>query len=100
MMVVVANNLPDAVRGRLKCWFIEPKPNVFVSGLKDTLFKKLVDYLFESCGEESGLVIFCAQSAAPGYRIYEKGKPDRKLVEVSGLQLILEPCTNSQTQPF
>lgn len=28
MLVVIANDLPDAVRGRLKLWFVEPRPNV------------------------------------------------------------------------
>ena len=31
MLVVVANDLPPAVRGRMKLWFVEPRPNVFVS---------------------------------------------------------------------
>ena len=37
MLVVIAENLPDAVRGKMKLWFIEPKPNVFVSSVADAL---------------------------------------------------------------
>ena len=37
MIVVVADSIPPAIRGRMKLWFIEPKPNVFVSGVKDTV---------------------------------------------------------------
>ena len=91
MMVVIANDLPNAVRGRLKCWFVEPKPGVFISGIKDALAKNVVEYLFANCTEESGLMIFCGQSTPTGYRIYTLGQTDRKLVEVSGLQLVLEP---------
>lgn len=29
MVVVVADQIPDAVRGKMKLWFIELKPNVF-----------------------------------------------------------------------
>ena len=30
MTVLVANDTPAAIRGMLKRWFVEPKPNVFV----------------------------------------------------------------------
>lgn len=66
MMVVIANDLPNAVRGRLKCWFVEPKPGVFISGIKDALAKNVVEYLFANCTEESGLMIFCGQSTLRG----------------------------------
>ena len=34
MTVIVANDTPDAIRGLLKRWFVEPRPNVFVGTLK------------------------------------------------------------------
>lgn len=40
MVVVVATQIPPAVRGRMKCWFIEIRPNIFVSGVKDNVAKK------------------------------------------------------------
>ncbi len=52
MLVVVANDLPPAVRGRMKLWFIEPRANIFVSGIKDSLAKKVVAYLHEHCPEK------------------------------------------------
>lgn len=48
MLVVIAENLPDAVRGKMKLWFIEPKPNVFVSSVADALARKVVLQLLES----------------------------------------------------
>jgi CRISPR-associated endoribonuclease Cas2 subtype I-E len=33
MTVIVAHDTPDAIRGMLKRWFIEPRPNVFVGTL-------------------------------------------------------------------
>ena len=58
MLVVIANDLPSAVRGRMKLWFIEPRPNVFVSGVKDSVAKKVVEYLYNHCQPQSGLMIF------------------------------------------
>lgn len=90
MLVVIANDLPPAVRGRMKLWFIEPKPNVFISGVKDHTAKKVVDYLFEHCPISSGLVIFLKINKSPGYEIRFLGDINKKLTDISGLQLIIE----------
>ena len=90
MLVVVANNLPPAVRGRMKLWFIEPRPNVFVSGVKNSVAKKVVDYLYKHCSAESGLTVFRHISRPPGYEIRGTGNIKRNLTELSGLQLVIE----------
>jgi CRISPR-associated protein Cas2 len=90
MLVVIANNLPMAIRGRMKLWFIELKPNVFVSGLKDKAAKKVIEYLYEYCPSQSGLLILTASKSSPGYVINWLGDINRELIELSGLQLIIE----------
>ena len=90
MLVVIANDLPPAVRGRMKLWFSEPRANIFVSGLKDNAAKEVVEYLFRSCPGESGLLVFMKINEAPGYRIFGIGDTNRKIIEVSGLQLVAE----------
>jgi CRISPR-associated protein Cas2 len=90
MLVVIANDLPPAVRGRMKLWFIEPRPNVFISGVKDAVAKKVVDYLHDHCPIESGLIIFRRIPETPGYEIYGLGDTKRDLTEISGLQLVIE----------
>lgn len=90
MLVVFANDLPPAVRGRMKLWFIEPKPNVFVSGIKDSVAKKVIEYLLQYCPPESGLMIFKRISKSPGYEIFGVGDIKRDITELSGLQLVVE----------
>ena len=90
MLVVIANDLPPAVRGRMKLWFIEPRPNVFVSGVKDAVAKKVVDYLHDHCPLESGLMIFRRIPETPGYEIRGVGDTKRNLTEIPGLQLVIE----------
>lgn len=90
MLVVIANDLPPAVRGRLKLWFIEPKPNVFVSGIKDSVADKVIDLVLNYCPTESGILIFKRIRHAPGYEIYGLGTPRKKLVTMNGLQLVRE----------
>ena len=96
MLVVIANNLPDAVRGRMKLWFIEPRPNVFVSGIKDAVAKKVIDYLHQYCPPDSGLMIFQRTSTAPYYQIYGIGDTKRDLIELSGLKLVVEKNITSE----
>ena len=90
MVVVIANDLPPAVRGRMKLWFVEPRPNIFVSGIKDSVADKVIEYLLESCPDSSGLLVFQRLNHAPGYKIYGAGDHNKKLCEITGLQLIVE----------
>ena len=90
MLVVIANDLPPAVRGRMKLWFVEPRPNVFVSGIKDSVARHVINYLLEKCPEQSGLMIFQRIPNPPGYKLYVMGEPKRQLIELSGLQLVSE----------
>lgn len=90
MLVVIANDLPPAVRGRMKLWFVEPRPNVFVSGVKDSVGKAVVDYLYQHCPPESGLMVFRRINEVPGYEIRGVGDIRRSVIEISGLQLVQE----------
>jgi len=90
MLVVLANDIPPAVRGRMKLWFVESRPNVFVSGIKDSVADDVVDYLFKYCPVESGLMVFQKIKKVPGYRIRGVGDTKHPLVKISGLQLVQE----------
>ncbi|MDP2505859.1 MULTISPECIES: type I-E CRISPR-associated endoribonuclease Cas2e [unclassified Oceanobacter] len=74
----------------MKLWFVEPRPNVFVSGVKDSVAQTVIDYLMQHCPIESGLMLFRSIPAPPGYEIRYKGKPRKPVVDISGLQLIIE----------
>lgn len=93
VLVVIANDLPPAVRGRMKLWFVEPRPGIFVSGIKDSVANKVIEYLVRHCPENSGIIMFQRISRTPGYKIIGRGLPHRKMIEISGLQLVLEKDT-------
>lgn len=90
MVVVIANDLPPAVRGRMKLWFVEPRANIFVSGIKDSVASDVVEYLLKSCPKKSGILIFQKINKAPGFKIWGEGDPDKRLEDISGYQLIVE----------
>ena len=95
MIVITANYLPDAVRGKLKLWFVEPQPNVFVSGIKEQLAQKVAAIVLKHCPPEAGLLIFVETSQAPFFQIFAKGNPKKNIANVFGLQLISERNCNS-----
>jgi len=97
MVVVLANELPPAVRGRMKLWFIEPRANVFVSGIKDSVAQTVVNYLLSHCPAEAGVMIFMSQPQAPGYKLWTIGIPRKPQIDISGLQLIVETLNSTQT---
>ncbi|MFP3042867.1 type I-E CRISPR-associated endoribonuclease Cas2e [Treponema primitia] len=96
MLVVIANDLPPAVRGRMKLWFIEPRPNIFVSGIKDSVADTVVTYLNKSCPPESGLLIFQRINRSPGYKIWGIGDHTKQITDIDGLQLIIEKNLSSR----
>ncbi len=98
MLIVIANDLPPAVRGRMKLWFIEPRPNVFVSGIKDSVAETVVRYLYRHCPVDSGLLMIRTVREPPGFVLRCTGPPRKPITELTGLQLIVETpqSTNSQ----
>lgn len=94
MLVVLANDLPPAVRGRMKLWFTEPRANVFVSGIKDSVALTVIDYLHKHCPPESGVMIFRSLSKPPGFEVQTIGPTRKSLVEISGFQLVVETLKN------
>ncbi len=94
MLVVIANDLPPAVRGRMKLWFVEPRPNVFVSGIKDSVATTVIDYLYKYCPPDSGVVIFRTIPKPPGYEVRSIGPTRKQMTEISGLQLVIETLKN------
>lgn len=94
MLIVVANDLPPAVRGRMKLWFVEVRPNTFVSGVKDSVADTVIDYLYKHCTDESGIMMFRSLNRSPGYDIKVIGETKKELILISGLQLVVETLKN------
>lgn len=90
MVVVIANDIPPAVRGRMKLWFIEPRANIFVSGIKDSVAENVIKYLIDKCPVSSGLLIFQKINKAPGFKIWGAGSPEKEIAGISGYQMIIE----------
>ncbi len=75
MTVIVAHDAPDAIRGMLKRWFIEPRPNVFVGTLNRRTHEKTIDYIKRNAAD-IGLLIVSSYPNCQGFKI-ETNRPHR-----------------------
>ena len=89
MTVIIANDTPDAIRGMLKRWFIEPRPNVFVGTLNRRTHEKTLEYIKRNAGG-IGMLIVSSYPNCQGFKIETLGSTDRKGIEVSGLWMVAE----------
>jgi len=74
----------------MKLWFVEPRANVFVSGVKDSVAESVIEYLYAHCPADSGVVMFRSLRRPPGYEIRVIGPVRKALIEIAGLQLVVE----------
>lgn len=103
MTVLVANDTPPAIRGLLKRWFIEPRPNVFVGTLNARTHRKVMDYILRNAPPEFGMLIVSTATNCQGYvveRVGPEGKTGRRDCEFSGIPLIAETWVEEENQPF
>lgn len=89
MTVIVCNNTPDAVRGMLKRWFIEPKPNVFVGSVNSKVREKTIEYIRRN-SKDLGILILASDNSSQGFFIRHFGETDRRPEKISGHSLIAE----------
>ena len=103
MTVLVCNDTPPAIRGHLKRWFIEPRPNVFVGTLNVRTFRKVRDFVLRNAPKDFGMLVISSAPNCQGYeteRIGPEGKTGRRDVEISGISLIAESWIDEDNCPF
>jgi CRISPR-associated protein Cas2 len=102
MTVIVANNTPPAIRGMLKRWFIEPKPNVFVGTVNRRTREKTLEYIRRNA-PNLGLLVIASDNSSQGFSIRTYGQTDRRVIQESGLYLIaekwVEESESTETSP-
>lgn len=89
MTVIVANNVPPAIRGLLKRWFIEPQPNVFVGTINRRTREKTLGYIRRNA-PGLGMLVIASDASSQGFFVEQYGDTKRRPVRLSGLQLIAE----------
>ncbi len=99
MTVIIAQNTPDAVRGVLKRWFIEPRPNVFVGTMNANVRKNVLLYIRSQALGVRMLVIHSAPNCQ-GFEIEHINEPDYTEIRRDGLWLVASPESEKIDFPF
>ena len=95
MTVIVANDVPPAIRGLLKRWFVEPRPNVFVGTVNRRTREKTLEYVRRNA-PGLGLLVIASDSTSQGFSVQSFGETNRKEILLSGLNLIAEKWTDTE----
>ncbi len=103
MTVLIANDTPPAIRGHLKRWFIEPKPNVFVGTLNVRTEQKVLNFVLRHAKQDFGMLIITRAPNCQGFamrRVGPEGKTGRRDVNLSGITLVAESWVDPENIPF
>jgi CRISPR-associated protein Cas2 len=94
MTVLVANDVPPFIRGHLKRWFIEPRPNVFVGTLNPRTHDKVMQFIVKHSPPDFGFLSLTSAPNCQGYlveRFGPQGATGSEEIELSGIALIKAP---------
>ena len=87
MMVIVVNNAPPRVRGRLAAWLLEIRAGVFVGDYsartRDRIWEQVPEYI-----EEGDAVMVWTAPTDQGFDFRTVGKNRRMPVDFDGLKLV------------
>ncbi len=95
MTVILTNETPPAIRGMLKRWFIEPRPNVFVGSVNTRTRSKTLEYIRRNA-PGLGMLVIGTERTSQGFSIECFGDTPRRQVRLSGLQLLAEAWADSE----
>lgn len=89
MTVIICNDTPPAIRGMLKRWFVEPKPNVFVGTVNRRTREKTLEYIRRNA-PGLGMLVLSTAGNSQGFSIVAYGETRRVPVQYGGHYLIAE----------
>ena len=87
MMVIVVNNAPPRLRGRLSLWLLEVRAGVYVgkysTRTRDMIWQQVVEHI-----EDGDAVMTWARNTESGFDFRTCGRNRRQPVDKDGLTLV------------
>lgn len=87
MLVVVTENVPPRLRGRLAIWLLQVRAGVYVGDVS----KRVREMIWEQCSElygDGNVVLAWATNTESGFDFQTLGKNRRIPVDMDGLRLV------------
>jgi CRISPR-associated protein Cas2 len=98
MLVIVVENAPPRLRGRLAVWLIEIRAGVYVGDLS-TKVRDMIWSQIEIGIEEGNAVMVWSTNTESGFDFITLGKNRRLPVELDGLKLVSFFPTETDSTP-
>lgn len=86
-IVVVTENIPPRLRGRMAVWLLEVRAGVYIGDVSRRTREMIWQQLSEGC-EDGNVVMAWASSHESGYEFQTLGRNRRLPVEFDGLRLV------------
>ena len=87
MLVIVTENVPHRLRGRLAVWLIEIRAGVYVGDLS-TKVREMIWYQIEVGIEDGNVIMAWSTNTESGFDFLTLGENRRLPVEIDGLKLV------------
>lgn len=87
MLVVVTENAPPRLRGRLAVWLLEVRAGVYVGDVSRRV-REMIWYQVTELGENGNVVMAWATNTESGFDFITYGENRRMPVEFDGLRLV------------
>ena len=87
MLVVVTENVPDRLRGRLAVWLLQIRAGVYVGNTS----RRIREMIWEQCQtfvDEGNIVMAWATNTESGYDFQTLGQNRRIPIDMDGLRLV------------
>lgn len=87
LLVVVTENVPPRLRGRLAIWLLEVRAGVYV-GDTSRKVREMIWYQISELAEEGNVVMVWATNTESGFEFQTLGENRRMPVDLDGLRLV------------
>lgn len=87
MLVVVTENVPSRLRGRLAIWLLEVRAGVYVGDVSRRV-REMIWELISELAEKGNVVMAWATNTESGFDFQTYGENRRMPVELDGLRLV------------
>jgi CRISPR-associated protein Cas2 len=87
MVIVVTENVPPRLRGRLAVWLLEVRAGVYV-GNTSRKVREVIWHQIENLADEGNVVMAWATNTESGFDFVTYGSNRREPVDLDGLRLV------------
>ncbi|PKL47975.1 MAG: type I-E CRISPR-associated endoribonuclease Cas2 [Nitrospira bacterium HGW-Nitrospira-1] len=87
MLVIVVENVPHRLRGRLAVWLLEVRAGVYVGHISRRVREMIWSTVIKGCGEGNAVMAWSTNTES-GFDFLTWGSNRREPVEMDGIKLV------------